>query len=327
PIYMEISPSGTCNHRCSYCALDFMEYQKRFLDTGMLKERLSEMGRLGLKSIMYAGEGEPLLHKDLAEMVSHTRESGIDAALTTNGVLLERKLAEQVLGKVEWIKVSINGATAETYAKIHRCRESDFDRVIENMRCAARIRREKRYSCALGMQLLLLPENHGEAAALAELAREVGMDYLVIKPYSQHPLSKTQKYKNITYSDYMYLADKLARYNSESFSVIFRVRTMKKWDRNEHDYQRCRALPFWSYIDAGGNVWGCSVYMNDERFRYGNIYENTFEEIWQSEKRRQSREWVERKLDVSQCRINCRMDEINRYLEGIKVLPSHVNFI
>src|SRR3989304_3304571 len=37
PIYTEIATSGTCNHRCTYCALDYMEYQHRFLDTKILK--------------------------------------------------------------------------------------------------------------------------------------------------------------------------------------------------------------------------------------------------------------------------------------------------
>ena len=40
----------------TFCALDFMTYQKRYLDTVLLIDRLSEMGRLGLKSIMYGGE-------------------------------------------------------------------------------------------------------------------------------------------------------------------------------------------------------------------------------------------------------------------------------
>ena len=66
PLYLEISPIGACNHRCIYCALDFMEYQPRFLNRNTLKDRLSEMGSLGIKSIMYAGEGEPFLHKDIS---------------------------------------------------------------------------------------------------------------------------------------------------------------------------------------------------------------------------------------------------------------------
>jgi hypothetical protein len=36
---------------------------------------------------------------------------------------------------------------------------------------------------------------------------------------------------------------------------------------------------------------------------------------------------VEKKLDVSRCRVNCRMDEINRYLWDLKSPPEHVNFI
>jgi len=66
PIYMEVSPSGACNYRCVYCGLDFMEYKPRYLDTDIFKMRISELGTLGLKSIMYAGEGEPFLHKDMA---------------------------------------------------------------------------------------------------------------------------------------------------------------------------------------------------------------------------------------------------------------------
>ncbi|MDR4503632.1 MAG: radical SAM protein [Candidatus Scalindua sp.] len=327
PIYMEISPSGTCNHRCSYCALDFMEYKKRYLDTSILKEKLSEMGELGLKSVMFAGEGEPFLHKDIAEIIGHTKISGIDVGITTNGVFLRKSLVEKILPHTEWIKVSINGATKETYAKIHRSKIDDFETVIKNMTYAVKMRKESACKCALGMQLLLLPENQHEAVLLAELARDIGMDYLVIKPYSQHPLSKTDKYKSIKYSDYLGLADSLERINTSTFSVIFRIQTMKKWDQAGRNYNRCIALPFWSYLDAGGNVWGCSVYLGDERFYYGNINESSFREIWEGERRLESLKWVEHEFDAGCCRINCRMDEVNKYLWELKYPPEHVNFI
>jgi len=327
PIYMEVSPAGACNHRCVYCGLDFMEYRPDYIDTALFKKRLSELGKLGLKSIMYAGEGEPFLHRDITELVKHTRKSGIDVAITTNGVLFKKEIADDILGNTEWIKVSINGATQDTYSKIHRCRPEDFHQVIENMSYAAETRKNKGYSCALGMQLLLLPENYQEAAALAKLAQDIGMDYLAVKPYSQHPQSKTTKYNSIKYEDYEYLNEELSKFNTNDFKVIFRIRTMKKWDKPERNYRYCLALPFWSYIDARGNVWGCSVYLGDERFLYGNIYEQSFQDIWEGKKRLQSLRWVQTQLDVSNCRVNCRMDEINRYLWDLKTPPAHVNFI
>ena len=327
PIYAEISPSGTCNHRCIYCALDFMEYQTRFLDKELLKDRLSEMASLGLKSIMYAGEGEPLLHKEVVDIINYTKKVGIDVAITTNGVLLKEGIIESTLGNITWIKVSINGATRETYAEIHQTTPDNFDRVIKNMSYAARIKQDKGYKCALGMQLILLPENYHEVILLAQEAKEIGMDYLVIKPYSQHPLSKTTKYKDIKYSEYLHLSDKLNSFKDDKFSVIFRINTMKKWDEGRRNYRHCLALPFWSYIDAGGTVWGCSAYLCDERFNYGNINKNTFKEIWEGRKRIESVRWVEKELDTNQFRRNCRMDEVNRYLWDIKHQPEHVNFI
>lgn len=327
PIYMEVSPAGSCNHRCIYCGLDFMKYQARFLDTLIFKKRLAEMGRLGVKSIMYAGEGEPFLHKDIADIIMTTNKSGIDAAVTTNGVLFNEKMAELTLPYLSWIKISINAAKAATYARIHRTVPQDFDKVIRNMAYAAKIRRKSGYSCTLGMQIILLPDNYKEVALLAKKAKAIGMDYLVVKPYSQHLLSKTRIFKDIKYERYLDLSEKLKKLNNKYFNVIFRMHTMRKWDEPERNYKHCLGLPFWAYIDAGGNVWACSMYLTSKRFCLGNIYKDSFKDIWESRKHSRLNCWAAGQLNTQRCRVNCRMDEINRHLWDLTHPSKHVNFI
>jgi len=327
PLYMEVSPIGACNHRCTYCGLDYMEYQARSLDASILKTRLTEMGRLGLKSIMYAGEGEPFLHKDIAGIINHTKASGIDVAITSNGVLFGRKLFEATLASITWIKVSINAATPETYSKIHRTKPEDFPRVIENIREAVKFREANKLSSTIGMQMILLPENIGEAVLLARKAKEIGADYLVIKSYSQHLKSVTRQYEEFKYTDFYYLNDELRKLSDAKFNVVFRMNAMKKLEEGTKRYDRCMALPFWSYIDAGGCVWACSAFLGDERFLLGNINENSFEQIWKSDRRKEVMEFVDKELDTTECRRNCRMDEVNRYLWELKHPSLHVNFI
>ena len=50
----------------------------------------------GLKSIVYAGEGEPLLHKEAFDIINYTKALGIDAAVSTNGVLLTAEASREV---------------------------------------------------------------------------------------------------------------------------------------------------------------------------------------------------------------------------------------
>ncbi|MBX9849984.1 MAG: radical SAM protein [Rhodocyclaceae bacterium] len=333
PLYMEVSPVGACNHRCTFCAVDYIGYKSVMLDPDILQARLVEMGAKGVKSIMYAGEGEPLLHKQIARIIRDTKAAGIDVAFTTNGTVMNDAFYE-ALPLVSWIKVSLNAGSAETYAKVHQTKTSDFERVIKNLTRAVEVRKAKQCDVVIGAQCLLLPENADEMVELALICRDViGLDYLVIKPYSQHMFSETHLYEGIDYSPYLKLRQQLDALNTENFNVVFRENTMKKTLDALHGsgerYEKCQATPFlWAYVMADGSLYSCSAYLLDDRFNLGNLNEQSFQDIWEGDKRRLNYEYVKKDLDIKECRLNCRMDEVNRYMNRLTDAPvPHVNFI
>lgn len=328
PIYIEISPSGACNHRCRFCGTDFMGYKVRFLPTDILYVRLREMGKAGVKAIMYAGEGEPFLHKDMGKIAQATKQAGIDVAFTTNAVALREQTWREILPVTSWLKVSCNAGTAQTYGHIHGTVPADFDKVLANMEQGVELRKQLDSKCTLGFQIVLLPENQNEVIGLAEKARSLGVDYLVVKPYSHHPQSETAEYAGIMYEEsFEAIARELQTLNTDTFNTIFRTRALQRWQCREKTYSRCLALPFWSYIDAAGEMWGCSMFLGDPRFAYGNIVKQSFMDIWQGQARRDSLVWCAEHLDTTQCRVNCRMENLNTYLWELTSPGPHANFI
>jgi len=327
PIYVEVGPSGTCNHRCIFCALEYLGYKARYIDTEVFKKNIKEMAEGGVKSMMYAGEGEPLLHKDIEDLIGYTKACGIDVAVTTNGVLLSSRIGQDSLKALSWLRVSLNAATRETYAKVHGTQPDDFDKVLHNLEEVVSTKRRYNYDCAVGVQLLMIPENYQETEKLANILKEIGVDYFTIKPFSKHPLSSHSLDKNFDYMQMLSFQENLDGIATEDFKILFRDHTMMKLKNKERGYDRCLGLPFWAYISSDGGVWACSAFLGKEEFFYGNLYEQTFSQIWKGSKRKKVLEMVKHELDVSQCREVCRLDEINRYLWELKNPHPHVNFI
>ncbi|GAB7081042.1 radical SAM protein [Megalodesulfovibrio paquesii] len=333
PIYMEMSPIGACNHRCTFCALDYLDYTPHRLPVEIMQDRLAEMGAAGVKSVMFAGEGEPLLHKGIHDLAGAACAAGMDIAFTTNGVFLDEAFCERTLPRTSWIKVSCNAGTAETYAAIHRTSPGDFDRVMTNCTRAVAARRASGSQCTLGLQLLLLPENMAEAATLARRCRdEIGADYLVIKPYSQHLHSRTRQYAGLEYETgktggaLRRLEETLRGLQTAQFRVIFRAEAMARHAQPK-PYDTCLATPFfWAYVSAAGELCTCSAHLGDPRFHIGNLLEAGFRELWEGPARRANWELLAT-MPSSECRINCRMDSINHYLWELRHPAPHVNFI
>ncbi len=160
---------------------------------------------------------------------------------------------------------------------------------------------------------------------LAAKARNSGADYLVLKPYSQGTFSIVQR-NDISYREMHQTLSQVALEEQRTdFQVIYREDSMKQ-ESEGHHYDKCRATPnFWVYSMANGDVFTCSAHLLDPRFCIGNLNAQTFQEIWEGDKRRQNWEMM-KEFDIVQCRKNCRMDKPNRYLHEIKT-AEHVNFI
>lgn len=327
PIYMEIGLYGGCNQRCIFCAFDYLEYKPNILDEKSVKKFISCVKKQGIKSIMYAGEGEPLLHKDISSIIHFTKKCGIDVAITSNAVMLSQGLAEDTLPYLSWFRASINAGQPKTYSLIHQSGTEDFSIVLRNLREAVKIKNRNKYKCSIGAQFVLIPQNKSEAVVLAEKLNDVGLDYLIIKPYSHHPRSKSSDNFNIRPEDLFYIEDKIRRYSKGGFQIIFRKNAMNKLREEKKHYKNCPGLPFAAFISASGDVYPCNLFFGNRDFSFGNIRREKFSKIWEGNRRKRIISLINNSQIMRKCRKACRLDEINRYLWKLKYPDLHVNFI
>ena len=329
PIYIEISPVSYCNHKCVFCGLDFAQAESHLLRADVMVKRLREMGQAGIRSVMFAGEGEPLLHPELATMVKTARDSGIDVSLTTNGSTGSPETWQNLLPNLTWIRFSIDAATPNVYASVHGVTENSFDRTLESLQAALLVKQQMGLDVTIGVQYLLVSENIDEVEEAIELFSRLGADYLCFKPYSEHPQMINKN--GFTYStEIINKIDTIVTRHIGTCKTLlsFRKEATGIYAAGPGRITHCYALPFWGYISSQGDFHTCSVYLNDERFNVGNLYQTSMQAIFEGEMRRASIAYAERELSAGhECRVNCRMARINEFLHHLKNKPDHINFI
>lgn len=335
PIYAEISPTGACNHRCTFCSVDYIGYKPVFIDYAVLTNFFRSAESIGLKAVMFAGDGEPLLHPRISDIVESASACHIDTSFTTNGVHLTSDFVDKSLEKVTWIKVSMNAGDKDIYGSVHRTKSSDFDKVWSNLAYAIDKRSGSSFGnkdLGIGVQSLILPENLGSLRDLAARAKDTGLDYVVLKPYVHNVYMKQEGYQGIDYTKSQYLEElnKLKdEFDDSSFSVVSRLNALNKLVGNEERYHKCWSTPsLWFYISGNADVYACGAHVGKEEFRLGNINSNSIEEIWKSDYRKNCLNYVQNDLDLNTCRRTCRMDEPNKYLYALMEGDiRHKNFI
>ncbi len=327
PLYMEISPVGRCNHRCLFCAYDFIGYPNRKLETDLMRKLLEELAATGLKSVLFAGEGEPLLHPDLPHLVQHAKSNGIDVGIFTNGQLLTPEKAERIIPFLTFLRFSFNGGTREVYARVHQVDPKAYDTVLAALHQAVAIKHKHGVATTIGVQFVVIPENLSSLVEAAAVVKSAGADYFAIKPFVHQ--SDRQGYRMDKPLDAELLDACLAEVetlNSKNFKVMARRSAFSEYGIRH--YSHCFGTSFISVINSGGDVACCLPYWDNPEFVFGNIHEQSFREIWLGERRKTVKALLEKRLNVQDCPPNCRPNAINDFLYELKYPTlEHINFI
>jgi MoaA/NifB/PqqE/SkfB family radical SAM enzyme len=80
------------------------------------RSNVQQLSKLGVKFIDLTG-GEPLLHKDIAEMARIAKDAGMQTSITTN-CLLYHKYAESLKGVIDLLHFSLDSPDEEEHNKI-----------------------------------------------------------------------------------------------------------------------------------------------------------------------------------------------------------------
>jgi MoaA/NifB/PqqE/SkfB family radical SAM enzyme len=175
----QVESAIACNLNCVMCP--WREIAKRATAQGIMTAEIWEAIQPYLsqvQSVDFTGGGEPLLQPRLAEWIADATKAGCETGFLSNGLLLkEEKLKEILDAGINWICISMDGATAEMYNKIRI--GSNFERVCENVANIARFRAGNIPKTMINF--VLMDVNSHQMEEIVQLAARLGVDQLNFK--------------------------------------------------------------------------------------------------------------------------------------------------
>ncbi len=129
PLVIHLTPTNFCNFKCVYChqslnedQLVELKFKREFMDIKLYYKIIDDISnfKVKLKALVLAGRGEPLLHKNIVEMVRYAKVKNIAERIeiTTNASLLTNKLSDELNSVgLDRLRVSLQGVSDYAYYK------------------------------------------------------------------------------------------------------------------------------------------------------------------------------------------------------------------
>ena len=330
---MQVGLTSFCNHRCIFCyaghtAADMKFKQGGVIDLNVLLNCLKQAKAHGLKAVTFVGNGEPLLYPHIDKLFEEVRQLDIEIGLFSNGAMLNEERRKFVAEYATFIRFSVNGSNVEEHNTVHQC-NGDFPKIVENIRALLELRKSMRKTLpTVGTQMVIYEENYKSIVEATKLWKNLGVDYFEIKPLVfttefdlENPVRPAKDKEEVRK-----LMDKARELADDEFKVYAKYgmydAIMESVGRN---YDECFGSVLSGNILENGDVTICCHHIHDPNKIFGNINEQTFEEIWTSERRKN----ILKNINVHKCPPACKQHKLNEilwdYLYPKK--ENHINFL
>ncbi|WP_027192572.1 radical SAM protein [Fundidesulfovibrio putealis] len=185
PLHIRFKPTNVCSHNCRYCAYRAANLQlgqdmdpRATVSRGKMLELVEDFTSMGVKAVTFSGGGDPFCWPHLAECVRGLAAGGVKTASLTNGALLRGEAAEALAEHGSWLRVSMDGWDADSYAAYRGVGRNEFAKVLANMEAFKRLGG----SCFLGVSLVIDKDNAPYIYDLTARLRDVGVDSVKYGP-------------------------------------------------------------------------------------------------------------------------------------------------
>ncbi len=290
PFYVTIDVTRCCNISCACCRWH-SPYGKlpspgnqsvQDIPLDMFKKLCEELRDMGTESMTLTGEGEPLLHSDLFEMIYTAKKMGFVVKLTTNGILLTENIIMSLIdSELDVLEVSMWENSKEGYERNYPGTSPvTFDKVATNLKRLKTLKQEKGSVLpALSIHQPINKFNYRTIDASVDFAQTNGCDELTFAPLIPWP----EEFKSFSLSkdEEKSVCELLVKIKSRLKKndlkhnidiVLMGYATGKKGS----DILPCYVAWVHAHIKVDGTILPCCAYEKS----LGNINENSFKEIW-----------------------------------------------
>ncbi|MEK7849980.1 MAG: radical SAM protein [Candidatus Omnitrophota bacterium] len=175
PSSITFSLTNRCNCRCIMC--NYWKFSNEDeIDTEKIREVLREAKDLGVRDCLFYG-GEPLLRKDIIELVGFSHHMGLKTNIITNGALIDEHLALSLIKSgLDEVMVSID-ACGSFHDEI-RGVPGTFQKASEGLKIFLKLGKN-RLKISIGALLMLPTLKDGRLAGIIDWARLHGVSVTI----------------------------------------------------------------------------------------------------------------------------------------------------